>query len=127
MNTNFFLLAMSIAVLGPIVAISYLRPILQKVLVGLCDADGGAEFWIRCAYLLAVSGTLLLMLSFGLFDDASRPVDSLRRALWLVFMGVFATVAIISRNVWSQVRTYLERNGSAPDATDSMNPREKTT
>lgn len=112
MNTSLFLLALSIAVLGPIVAISYLRPILHKVMVGLCDAQGGAEFWIRCAYLLAVSGTLLLMLSFGQFDHGSNIVDSIRRSLWLVFMGVFVSVAIISRNVWSQVRAMLERNNT---------------
>lgn len=113
MNTSLFLLALSIAVLGPIVAISYLRPILHKVMVGLCDAQGGAEFWIRCAYLLAVSGTLLLMLSFGQFEHGSNVVDSIRRSLWLVFAGVFVTVAIISRNVWSQVSAMLERN--SPD------------
>lgn len=112
MNTSLFLLALSIAILGPIVAISYLRPILHKVMVGLCDAQGGAEFWIRCAYLLAVSGTLLLMLSFGQFDQGSNIVDSIRRSLWLVFAGVFVTVAIISRNVWSQVSAMLERKSA---------------
>ncbi len=116
MDTKLFLLALSIAVLGPVVAISYLRPILNKVLAGLCDADGGAEFWIRCAYLLAVSGTLVLMLVFGHFDSGHSIVDALRRALLLVVVGVFASVALISRNVWSQVNELLKRNrGSADD------------
>ena len=112
MNTTLFLLTLCLAVAGPIVAISYLRPILAKVLVSLCDAEGGAEFWIRCAYLLAVSGTLLLMLSFGQFDTTGNIVDSLRRSLWLVFMGVFVSVAIISRNVWSQVGAALRRDNA---------------
>ncbi|MCZ8254199.1 MAG: hypothetical protein O9327_00790 [Polaromonas sp.] len=107
MSANLFFVSLLIALVGPVIAISYLKPILYKVLRMLCDADGGAEFWIRCAYLLAVSGTLLLMLSFGEFNDRSSVIDTVRRSLWLVLAGVFITVAIISRNVWTQVRQWL--------------------
>ena len=107
MSTSLFFLSLALGVAGPIVAIRYLRPILVKVLVGLCDADGGAEFWVRSAYLLAVSGTELLMLTFGLFDAQSDLVNSLQRDLWLVMAGVFVTIAFIARNVWSQVRNRL--------------------
>ncbi len=107
MNTVLFLLSLTIAIIGPLVAISYLRPILVRVLRSLCDADGGAEFWIRSAYLLAVCGTLLLMLSFGEFSEGASLVETLRRALWLVFAGVFISVAIISRQVWGQIRPML--------------------
>jgi hypothetical protein len=54
-----------------------------------------------------VSGTLLLVLSFGEFSDRSSAIDAMRRSLWLVMAGVFATVAVISRNVWTQVRQWL--------------------
>jgi hypothetical protein len=107
LNAKLFFISLLIALVGPIIAIAYLKPILHKVLRLLCDADGGAEFWIRCAYLLAVSGTLLLMLSFGEFSDHSNVIDAVRRSLWLVMAGVFATVAIISRNVWTQVRQWI--------------------
>lgn len=114
MNTTLFLISLALAVLGPLVAVTYLRPILMRVLRSLCDADGGAEFWIRSAYLLAVCGTLLLMLSFGEFREGASVVDTLRRALWLVFAGVFTTVAIISQQVWSQVRALLSANQAHP-------------
>ena len=107
MSANLFFVSLLIALIGPVVAITYLKPILYKVLRMLCDADGGAEFWIRCAYLLAVSGTLLLMLTFGEFNDRSSVIDTVRRSLWLVLAGVFVTVAIISRNVWMQVRQWV--------------------
>lgn len=107
MSANLFFVSLLIALVGPVVAITYLKPILYKVLRMLCDADGGAEFWIRCAYLLAVSGTLLLMLTFGEFNDRSSVIDTVRRSLWLVLSGVFVTVAIISRNVWTQVRQWV--------------------
>lgn len=110
MNTALFLLSLTIAIIGPLLAISYLKPILIKVLQSLCNAEGGAEFWVRSAYLLAVCGTLLLMLTFGEFREEASVVDTLRRALWLVFAGVFTTVAMISRQVWGQVRTMLDAN-----------------
>lgn len=115
MSANLFFVSLLIALIGPVVAITYLKPILYKVLRMLCDADGGAEFWIRCAYLLAVSGTLLLMLTFGEFNDRSSVIDTVRRSLWLVLAGVFVTVAIISRNVWTQVRQWVAAQNLAAD------------
>ncbi len=115
MSANLFFVSLLIALIGPVIAITYLKPILYKVLRMLCDADGGAEFWIRCAYLLAVSGTLLLMLTFGEFNDRSSVVDTVRRSLWLVLAGVFVTVAIISRNVWTQVRQWVAAKNLSAD------------
>ena len=126
MNANLFFLSLLIALVGPIVAIAYLKPILLKVLRMLCDAEGGAEFWIRCAYLLAVSGTLLLMLSFGEFDERHSLVDTVRRSLWLVLAGVFVTVALISRNVWTQVRQWVAARAPAIEvASQTANPMPK--
>lgn len=107
LDATLFFVSLLIALTGPIIAITYLKPILFKVMRMLCDAEGGAEFWIRCAYLLAVSGTLLLMLSFGEFSERSSLIDAVRRSLSLVMAGVFFTVAIISRNVWMQVRQWV--------------------
>lgn len=104
MNTSLFLLSLLIAVVGPIVAVSYLRPILLKVLSAFCDADGGAEFWVRSAYLLAVTGTVFMSLVFGQFDPGASMVDTLRRALLVVISGVFVTVAFIATRVWGQVQ-----------------------
>jgi hypothetical protein len=108
MNAQLFFVSLLIAIAGPIVAIAYLRPILFKVMRMLCDAEGSAEFWIRCAYLLAVTGTLLLMLMFGEFRENGNLVDTVRRSLALVLTGVFVTVALISRNVWTQVREWIK-------------------
>lgn len=111
MDIQLFLVSLVVAVLGPVLAITYLRAILVKVMVGLCDAEGGAEFWVRSAYLLAICGTVLLMLGFGRFDADAELVDTLRRSLLLVFAGVFITCAFISRNVWTQVREPQKRKG----------------
>jgi hypothetical protein len=102
-----FALTLLLAVLGPIVAISYLRPILLRVLSKQCrDGGEGADFWVRSAYLLAVTGTLLLALSFGQYRGDI--LQTLERALWLVAAGTFGTVAFIARQVWAPVRRTLE-------------------
>lgn len=101
-----FILTLSLAVVGPVVAISYLRPILLRLLQSQCrDAGGageGAEFWVRSAYVLAIAGTLLLALSFG--NYRADLLVALERALWLVAAGTFGTVAFIARQVWQPVR-----------------------
>ncbi|MEK8031351.1 hypothetical protein AACH06_11030 [Ideonella sp. DXS29W] len=117
MNTLLiFASSLTLAVCLPIVAVRYLEPILAKVLRGLCDADGGAEFWIRSAYLLAVTGTVVLQLTFGRFEDGADPVDVLRRTLWLVLAGIFVTVAFIASRVWHQVSQMMRIDVRLPMA-----------
>jgi len=112
MDTTLFLVSLALAVAAPILAIAYLRDILYRVLEGLCNADGTAEFWIRCATLLAVTGSVVLLLLLGDFDSGTSIAQALRRCLFLVMAAVFASVAIISRNVWNQARL----QGPAPTA-----------
>ena len=125
MDTALFTVSMILATFVPILAIRYLSPILQRVLRGLCDADGGSEFWVRCAYLMAVSGTLVLTLVFGSFDPGSSLVDTLRRTLAITLFSVFATVTIISFKVWSQVQQWLgeERRIAAAARPATLPPR----
>ena len=104
MDTFVFLVSLCCAVAAPILAIAYLRDILRRVLEGLCNADGSAEFWIRCATLLAVTGSIVLLMLFGDFDERTSLALALRRCLFLTMTAVFASVAIISRNVWNQAR-----------------------
>lgn len=111
-----FLVTLGIAIAGPLLAMRYLRPILLHVLARLCadEQDGAdsasgqlaADFWVRAAYLLAISGTAVLVLMWGDFGSAD-PVQALRRSLLLVAGGVFFSVAFIARNVWNQVMAAL--------------------
>ncbi len=110
MDTSLFLLALSLAIAAPALAITYLRPILARVLRSLCDASTseasaseGAEFWIRSALLLAVSGTVLLTMVFGTYDLQDTLVEMLRRTLMLVMVGVFVSVGIVASAVWSRI------------------------
>ena len=110
-----FVLTLVVAVLGPLLAISYLKPILLVVLDALCvdplPGKVGAHFWIRSAYVLALAGTLVLALTFGEFHGSL--LDALRRALWLAAAGSFVSIAFITRQVWRPVRERGARPAAA--------------
>lgn len=114
MQVLHFTLTLTLAVLGPILALGYLKPILLRVLRSQCGgAADGADFWVRSAYVLAICGTLLLALSFGQYRHAAT-LDALERALWLVAAGTFGTVAFIARQVWRPLRESLSRRATQP-------------
>lgn len=110
-----FCLTLVIAVLGPVLAIAYLKPILLVVLDSLCveplPGKVGAHFWIRSAYVLAIAGTLVLALTFGEFHGSL--LDAVHRALWLAAAGSFASIAFITRRVWAPVRERMNRPAAA--------------
>jgi hypothetical protein len=110
-----FCLTLVIAVLGPLLAIGYLKPILLVVLDSLCveplHGKVGAHFWIRSAYVLAIAGTLMLALSFGAFHGSL--LDALHRALWLAAAGCFVSIAFITQRVWAPVRARLAKPAPA--------------
>lgn len=105
MDLSLFITCLLVAMTGPVIAIRYLRPILLRVLWELCPSEAAAAFWLRCSYLLAVCGSVVLMLLWGDFSPNQPPVLVLRRTLLLLAGGIFVSVAFISRNVWLQVRT----------------------
>lgn len=111
-----FVLTLSVAVLGPVLAIRYLQPILIVVLDAQCPEPlpdrAGAQFWLRSAYVLAIAGSLLLALSFGAFEGSM--LDALRRALWLAAAGSFVSIAFITRQVWAPVRRRLAALAARP-------------
>ncbi|MFT7774651.1 hypothetical protein [Roseateles sp.] len=101
-----FTVTLIIAIVGPIVAISYLRPILIPVLNSMCPEPlpgaAGAQFWVRSAYVLAVAGTLVLALVFGEFTG--EPLTAIHRALLLTAAGCFVSIATIAQRVWAPVQ-----------------------
>ena len=96
-----FVLTLAIAVLAPVVAISYLRPIVLVVLDSLCIAPlpgkAGAHFWVRSAYVLAIAGTVVLALVFGEFDGDA--LHAVHRALLLSAGGCFLSIATITHHI----------------------------
>lgn len=107
MNLELFLvsLALTVGVVGA--ALLYLRGITRRVLRELCHTEVGAAFWLRSADVLALSGSLILVLAFGgTLRDASD-VDQLRLVLGLALAGLFATVVLVASSVWRNVKAPL--------------------
>jgi hypothetical protein len=114
-------LSLLIAIAGPVLALRYLRKILLDVITLLCPSSGSAEFWWRVINVLALCGSLLLMLVFGPGDDAHTVNELLRRSLLLVTIAVFFSIALVTSRVWRGVERQLAaadtaRNASSPPA-----------
>ena len=104
MTVELFLtsLALTLAVVGS--ALLYLRSITRRVLRELCPTDAGAEFWLRTADVLALAGSLILVLAFGgAAGSTADAVVQLRLTLGLALAGVFIAVVLVSSNVWRNV------------------------
>lgn len=126
LDLTLLLATVLIALLGPLAAVRYLRPILVHVLRTLCEDGSAAEFWVRCAYLLALSGSLMLTLAFGDFRPGVAPAEALRHSLLLMCGGVFASVALIARGVWRQVAALLEARRQAEALAQLCDPAPPT-
>lgn len=108
-------LALTLGTVGA--ALLYLRGITRRVLVQQCGSDTGAEFWLRSADLLALAGSLILVLVFGGAWPGADWVQQLRLVLGLALAGVFATVVLVASSVWRNLPTPAElRSERSPEA-----------
>jgi hypothetical protein len=104
MDLDLFLmsLALTLGVVGA--ALMYMRGITRQVLLELCHTDVGAAFWLRSADVLALSGSLILVLAFGGTLREASAVDQLRLVLGLALAGLFITVVLVASSVWRNVK-----------------------
>lgn len=93
-----FSLALTLATVGT--ALLYLRGITRRVLTLQCGTDTGAEFWLRSADVLALAGSLILVVTFGGVLPGADWVQQLRLVLGLALTGLFATVVLVASSVW---------------------------
>ena len=84
-------------------ALWYLRTITRRVLVMQCGTDTGAEFWLRAADVLALAGSLILVLAYGGVQPGADWVQQLRLVLGLALAGVFVTVVLVASSVWRAI------------------------
>ncbi|MDO8989369.1 MAG: hypothetical protein Q7U91_07015 [Sideroxyarcus sp.] len=108
MEAILFLSSLLFTVAVVAIAMLDLRRATRQVIVELCKSEAGAEFWLRCADILAYSGALMIVLIFGNTTTAQGWIETLRLTLLLALGGVFVTVMFVARNVW---RTVAPRPG----------------
>ena len=91
-------LALTLGTVGA--ALLYLRGITRRVLALQCGTDTGAEFWLRAADVLALAGSLILVLAFGGVLPGADWVQQLRLVLGLALAGIFVAVVLVASSVW---------------------------
>ncbi len=84
-------------------ALLYLRDITRRVLVAQCGTEIGAEFWLRAADVLALAGSLILVLAFGGVLPEAGWVLQMRLVLGLALAGIFVTVVLVASSVWRRI------------------------
>lgn len=109
MDTTMFFTSLLVTVGVIVLALVYLRDITRRVVRELCSSDAGAEFWLRTADVLALAGSLILVLAFGITSQPTDWLQSLRLTLGLALGGLFATVLFVANGIWRNV----ERQASA--------------
>ncbi len=111
MSLDLFLLCLAVTLSTVGAAQLYLRAITRRVLVAQCGTDTAAEFWLRAADVLALAGSLVLVLTFGAATPGADWVQQLRLVLGLALAGVFVAVVVVARSVWRSIPA--SRAGSA--------------
>lgn len=96
-------LALTLGTVGA--ALLYLRGITHRVLLAQCGSEAGADFWLRSADVLALAGSLILVLVFGGTLPGADWVQQARLVLGLALAGVFVTVVLVARSVWRTLPT----------------------
>jgi len=103
MSLELFLMSLTLT-LGVVgAALIYLRAVTRRVLVELCESDAGAEFWLRSADVLALAGSLILVIAFGGALPQADAIVQMRLTLGLALAGLFVTVVLVSSSVWRRV------------------------
>lgn len=100
-------LALTLAVVAT--ALIYLRGITRRVLQELCASEAGAEYWLRTTDVLALAGSLVLVIAFGGAMPGGDPIAQIRLTLGLALAGVFIAVVFVSSSVWRNVRDASSR------------------
>lgn len=103
MSLELFLASLVVTLATVGAALLYLRGITRRVLVLQCGHDTGAEFWLRSSDVLALAGSLILVLAFGGAASQADWVQQMRLILGLALAGIFVTVVLVASNVWRAV------------------------
>jgi hypothetical protein len=103
MNVELFVVSLCTTVVVVTGTLAYLRGITRSVLTELCPSSAGTEYWLRVADVLAISGSLILVLAFGGLLPSADLVTQLRLILGLALAGIFITVVLVASNVWRNV------------------------
>lgn len=103
MELQILFLSLFVSVFFPLLVLAYLRNVLYKLLSSLCSNTDAADFWFRSLQIMAVSGSVVLVIGFVPNHADANWLQVIRSTLILTSLGIFAAVAIVARSIWSSV------------------------
>ena len=62
MELQILLLSLFVSAFFPLLVLGYLRKALRSLLTTVCGSSDAADFWFRCVQILAVSGSVILVI-----------------------------------------------------------------
>ena len=103
MELQILFLSLFVSVSLPLLVLGYLRNVLYKLMGSACGSNDAAEFWFRSLQILAISGSVILVISFVPVYTGVSWLQVVRSTLILTSVGVFAAVAIVARSIWNSM------------------------
>ena len=103
MELQILFLSLFVSVSLPLLVLGYLRNVLYKLMGSACSSNDAAEFWFRSLQILAISGSIILVISFVPVYTGVSWLQVVRSTLIFTSVGVFAAVAIVARSIWNSM------------------------
>lgn len=103
MELQILFLSLFVSIFFPLLVLAYLRNVLYRLLSSLCSNTDAADFWLRSLQIMAVSGSVVLVIGFVPNHANVDWLQVIRSTLILTSLGIFAAVAIVARSIWSSV------------------------
>ena len=103
MELQILFLSLFVSIVFPLLVMGYLRKVLYSILTSVCGQPDAADFWYRCVLILAISGSVVLVIGFVPSYATANWLQVIRSALILTSMGIFVAVAIVAKSIWSSV------------------------
>lgn len=103
MELQILFLSLFVSVSLPLLVLGYLRNVLYKLMGNACSSNDAAEFWFRSLQILAISGSIILVISFVPVYPGVSWLQVVRSTLIFTSVGVFAAVAIVARSIWNSM------------------------
>ena len=103
MELQILFLSLFVSIVLPLLVLSYLRKVLYSIMTSVCGQADAADFWYRCVLILAVTGSVVLVIGFVPTHAGASWLLVIRSTLILTAAGIFVAVAIVAKSIWSTV------------------------
>lgn len=116
MELQILYLSLFVSIFFPLLVMAFLRKVLYSIMSSVCGHADAADFWFRSVLILAVTGSVVLVIGFVPTHEGASWLLVIRSALILTSIGIFVAVAIVANIIWSAVVTPAIKTAKANNA-----------